>query len=98
MRSISDHPDDFDREWVYRWGYAHGAQVVAALRPHLPQAIRRKAEMWLACELMSWRVQSQPKMTQRFLAPRSPRHHPDRSPPPARLSAAQRGLARSASQ
>ena len=37
--------------------------VVAALRPHLPEAIRRKAEMWLACEVTSWRAQFQPKMT-----------------------------------
>ena len=52
MRGITDHPDDFDREWAYRRGYAHGAEaVVAALRPHLPEAIRRKAEVWLACEL-----------------------------------------------
>ena len=58
MRGITDHPDDFDREWAYRRGYAHGAEaVVAALRPHLPEAIRRKAEMWLACELISWRAQ-----------------------------------------
>ena len=49
MPSITDHPDDFDREWAYRRGYGHGAEaVVAALRPHLPEAIRRKAEMWLA--------------------------------------------------
>ena len=65
MRGITDHPDDFDREWAYRRGYAHGAEaVVAALRPHLPEAIRRKAEMWLACEITSWRAQFQPKMTQ----------------------------------
>jgi hypothetical protein len=65
MRGITDHPDDFDREWAYRRGYAHGAEaVVAALGPHLPEAIRRKAEMWLACELISWRAQFQPKMTQ----------------------------------
>jgi hypothetical protein len=25
MRGITDHPDDFDREWAYRRGYAHGA-------------------------------------------------------------------------
>ena len=54
--------DDFDREWAYRRGYAHGAEaVVAALRPHLPEAIRRKAEVWLACELISWRAQFQTK-------------------------------------
>jgi hypothetical protein len=54
MRGITDHPDDFDREWAYRRGYAHGAEaVVAALRPHLPEAIRRKAEMWLASVLES---------------------------------------------
>jgi hypothetical protein len=65
MPNITDHPDDFDREWAYRRGYAHGAAaVVAALRPHLPEAIRRKAEMWLARELLSWRAQFQPKMTQ----------------------------------
>jgi hypothetical protein len=63
MRS-TDHPDDFDRESAYRRGYAHGAEaVVAALRPHLPEAIRRKAEVWLVSELMSWRAQVQPKMT-----------------------------------
>jgi hypothetical protein len=57
MRGITDHPDDFDREWAYRRGYAHGAEaVVAALRPHLPEA-------WLACEVTSWRAQFQPKMT-----------------------------------
>jgi hypothetical protein len=39
MRGITDHPDDFDREWAYRIGYAHGAEAaVAALRPHLPEA------------------------------------------------------------
>ena len=65
MRGITDHPDDFDREWAYRRGYAHGAEaVVAALRPHLPEEIRRKADLWLACELISWRAQFQPKMTQ----------------------------------
>ena len=65
MPGISDHPDDFDREWAYRRGYAHGAEAaVAALRPHLPEAIRRKAEVWLACELLSWRAQFHPKMTQ----------------------------------
>ena len=38
MRGITDHPDDFDREWAYRRGYAHGAEaVVAALGPHLPK-------------------------------------------------------------
>ena len=38
MRSITDHPDDFDREWAYRRGYAHGAEaVVAALRPICPK-------------------------------------------------------------
>jgi hypothetical protein len=48
MPGITDHPDDFDREWAYRRGYAHGAEaVVAALRPHLPEAIRRKAECGL---------------------------------------------------
>jgi hypothetical protein len=31
---------------------------------HLPEAIRRKAKMWLARELISWRAQFQPKMTQ----------------------------------
>jgi hypothetical protein len=46
MRSISDHPDDFDREWAYHRGYAYGAEaVVAALRPHLPEPIGRKAEV-----------------------------------------------------
>ena len=65
MRGISDHPDDFDREWAYRRGYAHGAEAaVAALRPHLPEAIRHKAEVWLACELMAWRAQLQPQMAQ----------------------------------
>jgi hypothetical protein len=23
MRGTTDHPDDFDREWAYRRGYAH---------------------------------------------------------------------------
>ena len=65
MPNISDHPDDFDREWAYRRGYAHGAEAaVAALRPHLPEAIRRKTEMWLPREVTSWRGQFQPKMTQ----------------------------------
>jgi hypothetical protein len=54
MRGNTHHPDDFDREWAYRRGYAHGAEaVVAALRPHLPEAIRHKAEVWLGRELMS---------------------------------------------
>jgi hypothetical protein len=62
MSGITDHPDDFDREWAYGRGYAHSAEaVVAALRPHLPKAIRRKAEMRLACELISWRAQSNQK-------------------------------------
>ena len=53
MRGTTDHPDDFDREWACRRGYAHGAEAaVAALRPHLPEAIRRKADMWLACEVI----------------------------------------------
>jgi hypothetical protein len=30
MRGITDHPDDFDREWAYRRGYAHGAEAVVA--------------------------------------------------------------------
>jgi hypothetical protein len=52
MRRITDHLEDFDHEWAYRTGDAHGAEAaVAALRPHLPEAIRRKAEVWLACEL-----------------------------------------------
>ena len=64
MRGITDHPDDFDREWAYRRGYAHGAEAaVAALWHHLPEAIRRKTEMWLARKVTSWRVQFQPKMT-----------------------------------
>ena len=28
MRGITDHPDDFDREWAYRRGYAHGTEAV----------------------------------------------------------------------
>ena len=28
MPGITDHPDDFDREWAYRRGYAHGAEAV----------------------------------------------------------------------
>jgi hypothetical protein len=60
MPGITDHPYDFDREWAYRRGYAHGAEAaVVALRPHLPEAIRRKAEVWLGRELMPWRVQFQ---------------------------------------
>jgi hypothetical protein len=30
MPGITDHPDDFDREWAYRRGYAHGAAAVVA--------------------------------------------------------------------
>ena len=60
MSGITDHPDDFDREWAYRRGYAHGAEAAVAAPP---EAIRRKAEMRLACELTSWRAQFQPKMT-----------------------------------
>ena len=30
MSGITDHPDDFDREWAYRRGYAHGAEAVVA--------------------------------------------------------------------
>ena len=64
MPGITDHPDDFDREWAYRRGYAHGAAaVVAALRSHLPEEIRRRAEVWLASEMTPWRAQFQPKMT-----------------------------------
>ena len=37
MPNITDHPDNFYREWAYRRGNAHGAAaVIAALRPHLP--------------------------------------------------------------
>ena len=62
MRGITDHTDDFDRKWAYRRGYAHGAEaVVAALRPHLPEAIRRKADLWFASELISWRRSSNQK-------------------------------------
>ena len=51
MPGITGHPDDFDREWAYRRGYAHGAAaIVAALRSHLPEEIRRRAEVWLASE------------------------------------------------
>jgi hypothetical protein len=54
MPGITDHPDDFDREWAYRRGFAHGAEAaVAAPRPHLPEAIRRKAEVWLASEVQA---------------------------------------------
>jgi hypothetical protein len=63
MPNITDHPDDFDREWAYRRGYAHGAAAVAALRPHLPEAIRRRAEMWLNSEVTPWRAQFEPKVT-----------------------------------
>jgi hypothetical protein len=64
MPSVTDHPDDFDREWAYRRGYAHGAAaVVAALRSHLPEEIRRTAEAWLASEMTPWRAQFQPKVT-----------------------------------
>jgi hypothetical protein len=43
---------------------AHGAAaVVAALRSHLPEEIRRRAEVWLASEMTPWRAQFQPKMT-----------------------------------
>jgi hypothetical protein len=60
MPSVTDHPDDFDREWAY----AHGAAaVVAALRSHLPEEIRRRAEAWLASEMTPWRAQFQPKVT-----------------------------------
>jgi hypothetical protein len=39
MRGITEHPDDFDREWAYRRGYAHGAEAaVAALRPHFARS------------------------------------------------------------
>ena len=30
MPGMTDHPDDFDREWAYRRGYAHGAEAVVA--------------------------------------------------------------------
>jgi len=64
MPSVTDHPDDFDREWAYRRGYAHAAAaVVAALRSHLPVEIRRKAKAWLASEVTPWRAQFQPKVT-----------------------------------
>jgi hypothetical protein len=55
MPNITGHPDDFDREWAYRRGNAHGAAaVIAALRPHLPEEIRRRAEMWLTSEVTPW--------------------------------------------
>jgi hypothetical protein len=61
MPSVTDHPDDFDRGWAYRRGYAHGAEaVVTALRSHLPEEIRRKAE---ASEVTPWRAQFQLKVT-----------------------------------
>jgi hypothetical protein len=38
MRGITDYPDDFDREWAYRTGYAHGGEeAVAALRLICPK-------------------------------------------------------------
>jgi hypothetical protein len=41
MGSISDHPDDFDREWAYRRGYAHGVKAgVAAL--YLKQSVAKR--------------------------------------------------------
>jgi hypothetical protein len=64
MPNITDHPDDFDREWAYRRGYAHGAAaVIEALRHHLPEEIRRRAEMWLNSEVTPWRAQFEPKVT-----------------------------------
>ena len=53
MPGITDHPDDFLIEnGPTAGGYAHGAEAaVAALRPHLSEAIRRKAEMWLTREV-----------------------------------------------
>ena len=39
MSGITDHPDDFDREWAYRRGYAHGAEAaVAAHRSNKAQS------------------------------------------------------------
>jgi hypothetical protein len=53
----ADHPDDHDREWAYRRGYAHGAAaVIAALRPHLHERIRDQAEHWLTNEVEPWRA------------------------------------------
>ena len=64
MPNITGHPDDFDREWAYRRGNAHGAAaVIAALRPHLPEEIRRRAEMWLTSEVTPWGAQFEPKVT-----------------------------------
>jgi hypothetical protein len=37
MCGITDHPDDFGREWAYRRGYARAEAVVAALRLICPK-------------------------------------------------------------
>ena len=51
----TDHPDDHDREWAYRRGYAHGAAaVITAVRTHLPERIRDQAEDWLSNDVEPW--------------------------------------------
>jgi hypothetical protein len=53
--TIIDHPDNHDREWAYRRGYAHGAAaVIAALRTHLPERIRDQTEDWLSDDVEPW--------------------------------------------
>jgi hypothetical protein len=87
MPNITDHPDDYDREWAYRRGYAHGAAaVIAALRPHLPEEMRRRAETWLAREVTPWRARFEPKVTEPpefpsldYQRPQPPAHSPEAS-------------------
>ena len=52
---VTDQPEDHDREWAYRRGYAHGAAaVIAALRTHMAERIREQAEHWLSDEVEPW--------------------------------------------
>jgi hypothetical protein len=61
---VSDHPDDADREWAYRRGYAHGAAaVIAALQAHLPEDIRNKAGKWLSKDVTPWRAPFETRLT-----------------------------------
>ena len=49
MPNVTDYPDDFDREWAYRRGYAHGAAaVVAALRAQFSRRHQAQSER-VAC-------------------------------------------------
>jgi hypothetical protein len=61
MPSVTDHSDDFDREWALPQRLRAWRSRSASL--YVPEEIRRRAEAWLASEMIPWRAQFQPKVT-----------------------------------